>query len=165
VAHEANRRPFTAEAWVRSLTSPCEICGRQTGSGTGFSPSTFVFLSQYYSTGVAHSFVYHRRYIIIAVINKTHPLYRSCSWEDSAHPGNVGILYVLRDTKIYDKAHKNQVMVNLIQMNPVRIVTKYFTKTSAAFYSVCTQESKWRENILKKNIIFIVAKCYFFCTV
>jgi hypothetical protein len=44
-----SRRPLTAEARVRSRVSPCGICGGQSGTGTGFSPSTSVFPCQFYS--------------------------------------------------------------------------------------------------------------------
>ena len=47
-AQAASRRPITAKARVRSRVSPCGICG---GTGTGFSPSTSVFLCQFHSTG------------------------------------------------------------------------------------------------------------------
>jgi hypothetical protein len=39
IAQAVSRRPLTAEARVRSRVSPCEICGGQSGTGTGFSPS------------------------------------------------------------------------------------------------------------------------------
>jgi hypothetical protein len=39
MAQAVSRRPLTAEARVRSRISPCEICGEQSGTGTGFSPS------------------------------------------------------------------------------------------------------------------------------
>lgn len=36
MAQAVSRRSFTVEAWVRSQASPCEICGRHSGTGTGF---------------------------------------------------------------------------------------------------------------------------------
>jgi hypothetical protein len=50
MAQAVSRRPHTAEACVRSRVSPCEIYGGQSGTGTGFSPSTSVFPCQYHST-------------------------------------------------------------------------------------------------------------------
>jgi hypothetical protein len=51
MAQAVSRRPLTAEARVRSRVSLCGICGGQSDTGTGFSPSTSVFPSQFYSTG------------------------------------------------------------------------------------------------------------------
>jgi hypothetical protein len=39
MAQAVSRRPVTADARVRFRVSPCEICGGQSGTGTGFSPS------------------------------------------------------------------------------------------------------------------------------
>jgi hypothetical protein len=46
-----SRRPLTAEARVRSRVGPCGICGGQSGTGTGYSPSTSGFPCQFHSTG------------------------------------------------------------------------------------------------------------------
>jgi hypothetical protein len=51
MAQAVSRRPPTAEARFRSRVSPCGICGGQSGTGTGFSPSTSVFPCQFHSTG------------------------------------------------------------------------------------------------------------------
>jgi hypothetical protein len=45
-----SRRPLPAEARVRSRVGPCGICGGQSGTETGFSPSTSVFPCQFHST-------------------------------------------------------------------------------------------------------------------
>jgi hypothetical protein len=45
------RQSVTAEAGVRSRVSLCGICGGQSGTGTGFSPSVSIFSCKFYSTG------------------------------------------------------------------------------------------------------------------
>jgi hypothetical protein len=45
-AQIVSRRPLTAEARVHAWVNPCGICGGQTGTGTGFSPSFSVFPCQ-----------------------------------------------------------------------------------------------------------------------
>ena len=51
LAQAVSRRAPTAEAQVRSRVSPCGICCAQSGTGTGFPPSTSGFPCQFNSTG------------------------------------------------------------------------------------------------------------------
>jgi hypothetical protein len=58
MAQVVSRRPQTAEARIRALVSPCKICGGQSGTGTGFSPSYTVSPCQYNSTTAPHAHIY-----------------------------------------------------------------------------------------------------------
>jgi hypothetical protein len=51
MAQAVSSRPLTAEARVRSRVNPCGICGGQSSTGTGISPSASVFPCQFHSTG------------------------------------------------------------------------------------------------------------------
>jgi hypothetical protein len=50
MAQVVSRRSLTAEARVRTRVNIYGICGGQSGTGTGFSPSSSVSLCQYHST-------------------------------------------------------------------------------------------------------------------
>jgi hypothetical protein len=42
ISQAVSRRPLTAEAQARAQVIPCGICGGQSGTGTGFSPSSSI---------------------------------------------------------------------------------------------------------------------------
>jgi hypothetical protein len=50
MAQAVSLRPLTAESRVRACVNPCGIYGGQSGTGTGFSPSSSLFPCQYHST-------------------------------------------------------------------------------------------------------------------
>ena len=50
MAEAVSRRPLTAETRFRSVISLCGICGGQSDTETGFSPSTSDFPCQFHST-------------------------------------------------------------------------------------------------------------------
>jgi hypothetical protein len=50
MAQVVSRRPLTAEARFRARANPRGICGGQSGTGTGLSPSSSVFPCQYIIT-------------------------------------------------------------------------------------------------------------------
>jgi len=67
MAQAVSRRPLSFKARAQYQASPCWICGGQSGSGTGFSPSVSVFSCQFHSTGAPCSlFIYQRRFTLSA---------------------------------------------------------------------------------------------------
>ena len=60
MAQEVSRRPFPEETVVRSRASSREICGGQSGTGTGFAPSMYF--------GFPPSVAFKRLYIIIFML-------------------------------------------------------------------------------------------------
>jgi hypothetical protein len=59
IAQAVTRRLLTAETRISAQVSPCGICGWQSGTGTGFSPSPSDFPCQYRYTAAPYSLIYH----------------------------------------------------------------------------------------------------------
>jgi hypothetical protein len=57
MAQAVGRRPLTAESRVRAQVNLCGLCTGQSGTGTGFSPSSSVFPRQYNSTVALHTHI------------------------------------------------------------------------------------------------------------
>ena len=67
IAQGVSRWPLAAKARSRSQVSPCEVCGGQSGTGTGFYPSTSVIPCQYHSIIALYLFIRHSGSINFAV--------------------------------------------------------------------------------------------------
>ena len=87
----ASLRCLTTETHVRSHANPCEISGGQSGSWTGFSPSSSDFSFQYYSTNAPRSSL---------------PTYSSYHKEKQAKSGNLpkSSALISNRTALYKKA-------------------------------------------------------------
>jgi hypothetical protein len=57
IAQAVSNWILTAEDRLRAQVGPCGICGRQSGTGTGFSPGPSVFPCQYHPTAAPYSLV------------------------------------------------------------------------------------------------------------
>jgi len=51
-----NHCPLTTQAQVKAYTSPCRVCGGQSGTWTSFSQSALLFPCHYHATSAPHSY-------------------------------------------------------------------------------------------------------------
>jgi len=58
MAQALTHQPVPTKGWAWSQTSPCRICGRQTGTRAGFSPSISVLPWQYHSNNNSYLFIH-----------------------------------------------------------------------------------------------------------
>jgi hypothetical protein len=103
MAQAVRFRPLVVGAWVQFQTSPCGICGGQSGTETDLSPSTLVFPFQHIPPMLhTHSFTYHGCYIILAVDRHyiTHSLLSVICTED----------HVSSEHKRINRKHSRSVM-------------------------------------------------------
>jgi hypothetical protein len=76
-----SRRPLTAKAKVGTRINPCGICGGQSGTGTGFSPSSSVFSSVFHSTAALQTHIIWRRHLRLGarpITSSGKKKYQSC---------------------------------------------------------------------------------------
>jgi hypothetical protein len=75
-----SRRPLTSEPRIRVRVNACGICGGQSGTGTGFSPSSSGFSCQYYSTVVLHTHISSGEWTVcplVAAVQRVVSLHRN----------------------------------------------------------------------------------------
>jgi hypothetical protein len=102
MAQAVSCQPPTTEARVRSRVSLCGICGGQSGTGAGFSPSTSVFLRQFHSTS---ALLHEKNEKLIIFITQLHNKSHVCGAfvASAAGPLKTGIMNFKIITSIYSK--------------------------------------------------------------
>jgi hypothetical protein len=135
----------TAGAWFRCQASPCEICGEQSGTWTGFYPSSSVFACQHYCTNTAYSSSCTRY---------------SCREDRWGKPGNVpkssGLSFGSRrslDRKYFHLAHP--CCAHRASHLPVSSVELKVMKGPAADATVAPQP--WGNPVMKMTVIIIIS--------
>jgi hypothetical protein len=69
MAQAVSHRPLISEAWIGAWVIPCGIYDGQSGTGTGFSQSYFVFSCQYHSTVALHAHVLPGGFTICVLVS------------------------------------------------------------------------------------------------
>ena len=101
------RRPLTAEARFRSRVGPCGICGWQSGTETGFSPSISVFLCQFHSIDAPLKWRSRKNLIIFLILVGLHNKPSRLNWESKVLL-NVTLSSLENDVESSKKLHDCQ---------------------------------------------------------